>query len=247
MKITSKADIFSPAFEIETGGLAIKPGVTFDVAVVNPFVLMPGTLAPGVDYSIHPHESGDLTASTAPIPRAVGGFHVDSAGEIVPASIWDTKFRPACADPRGMVFVPGAGWVDIYLAGEDGTSRLGAKLLRNVTWWDAVALLAKHGKQLLSVGEFSVAAAGVTENKTCDLRPEIAEHVEGLRSTAGLEQATGALYVWTRDIDSDKWVLLSGGNWDTSDAGPRRLSSGGADYSYDDVGARGRCDHLSLG
>jgi len=246
VKITSKADPFTPAFEVKGGGLVIKDGVTFDdIPPINPFVALPA-LAPGVDYSIHPTDSGDLAASMARIPGEVGGFHVGLDGAIVPASIWDTKFRPSAPDPRGMVFVPGVGWVDIYLTAEDGTSRPGAKIARDISWWAATALLAAQGKQLLSAGEFSVAAAGATEGKTCGERPELTAHVDGLRSTVGLEQVTGAMWTWTRDIDSDRYALLSGGNWRTSDAGPRRLDFDFAYYSNDFIGARGRCDHLIL-
>jgi hypothetical protein len=246
MNITFKADIFTPAFEIETGGIAIKPGVVFDSGdQTNPFVILPKKLAAGADYSIFERD-GDLVAETARIPGEVGGFHVGLDGAIVPASIWDTKFRPAAPDPRGMVFVSGVGWVDIYLTADDGTSRPGAKIARDISWWDATALLAAQGKQLLSAGEFSVAAAGVTEGETCGERPDLTAHVDGLRSAVGLEQATGCMWTWTRDIDTDRCALLSGGYWGPSDAGPRRLNYGDASDSHDSIGARGRCDHLIL-
>lgn len=42
------------------------------------------------------------------------------AGDILPASVWDLKFRPVAA-PEGMVYVAGIGkWVDIYLASVSG-------------------------------------------------------------------------------------------------------------------------------
>jgi hypothetical protein len=34
------------------------------------------------------------------------------------------------------------------------------------------------------------------------------------------------------------------GNWNSDAAGPRRFDSDRPDDDYNDVGARGRCDHL---
>lgn len=251
MNITSKGDIFSPAFAVEAGGLVIKPDVAFSGVppIVNPFIALPETLAPGVDYSIHPDDTGGLMASPARIPGEVGGFHAGLDGQIVEASIWDSKFRPTCPDPRGMVLIQGLFWADIYLTGEDAdrTSAAGVAILRNITYWQAVERLATHGKQLLSIDEFYLATVGSEERKNAPSRPELTGHIDGLRSACGLEQATGCMWTWGRHCDPrTDTAALMGGGWRSDFAGPRQLNSGYADLSDDLIGARGRCDHLLL-
>lgn len=52
---------------------------------------------------------------------------VDDIAGINKYSLWDLKFRPVAADPRGMVLVNGRTWVDIYFCSTDtaanGTSK----------------------------------------------------------------------------------------------------------------------------
>lgn len=246
MKLLEKADIFSPAFELKDGGLVIKPDVAFDKTIINPFVVLP-ELTPGRDYFIQEFE-GALHATDATLQGALGGFHVSLGGGILAPSIYDPLFRPKSRDPRGMR-LQADGFSDIYLLNKDhknGTSRAGQEILVDVSWWDACEILAAQDKQLLSTPEFAEMARGVTANKSAGKQPTITEHVEGLRSDGGNEQATGTVYTWLRDIDSDKYALLGGGYWWTVVSGPRRLDDDFASNSSDFIGARGRCDLLIL-
>lgn len=170
-------------------------------------VTMPA-LAAGTDYAIYACADGTLQASanfSAPAgydptnSTQIGGFHYapgstaaavdggDSTPQINPYSLWDLKWRPACADPRGMTLVAGRFWCDIYLTGIDvdvnGSSRNGVTIADgssppkvpamfggngsttygSFTWFEARELLASVGKDLLDYGEFAVAAYGTTE------------------------------------------------------------------------------------
>ena len=210
-----KLDAFSPAF-FTTGGasVSVKAGTEVVVAgalhqyLVDTPVVMPALTA-GTDYAIYATVSGTLVASPnfssppdgylATDVRQIGGFHFapggnaaaqnggDAAPAINPYSIWDAKFRPACADPRGMALVAGAFWCDIYFMGvnhhTDGTSKAGATIADgssppkvpvafggngvaaygNFTWYVAREVARAYGKDLLDYGEFAAAAYGVKE------------------------------------------------------------------------------------
>lgn len=227
--------------------------------------MLPKKFTPGADYGIT-MKDGLLRAAVlkrAPGKTILGGFHVGLDGLIVRHSIWDRGFRPKCADPRAMVFVPTVGWVDIYLLNDrpylHGTSSAGKQIAdrldpptfkdgekaSNLNWWTASAILAEHGKMLLSREEFTVAMEGVAEGKNNGVDPEKTGHSPGLKSKWGIEQATGCMYVWTRDINPQgPWVYLAGGYWASRVAGPRRFSDDVPGDFWDGFGARGRCDHL---
>lgn len=119
-------------------------------------VTMPALVA-GTDYAVWVAQDGAVQASSnfvaapgAGVWRLVGGFHyapggnaaARAGGDTVPAinefSLWDAKWRPACADPRGMALVAGGFWADIYLCGVNhhlnGTSKF------NVTIADGASL-----------------------------------------------------------------------------------------------------------
>lgn len=196
----------------------------------------------------------------------------DDIPQINPYSLWDRNFRPACSDPRGMALIEGAHghkfWCDIYLLGvshiDDGSSRFGAKIvdgssppidpatgkkLKRFEYQHAVDALAHHGKQLLSFEEFAHAAYGVTEKSAASEDPDITKLDAPRTSKFGIMQATGNLWVWGHDGDPDepRASLLGGAWWSDGDAGSRYASVGHwpAD-SYEDLGARGRSDHLQL-
>lgn len=114
-------------------------------------VTMP-TATTGTDYAIWAKTDGTLEATsnhTSPPTanaRKVGGFHYapggnatgTSGGDTTPSinaySFWDLKFKPNCADPRGMTLVGGGFWSDIYLTGVDAITNGSSKY--NVTMAD---------------------------------------------------------------------------------------------------------------
>jgi hypothetical protein len=195
----------------------------------------------------------------------------DAVPAINPYSIWDRNFRPACDDPRGMTRVEmGDGkpfWCDIYLTAAEhslGTSRFGAmiadgdsipqaagaKEFGSFNYAAAQAVLAHHGKGLLSVYEFFAAAYGVTEKTAAPRDPKTTQLDAPRTSRWGVMQATGNMWVWGHDGDPDlPRASLFGGSWfDDGHAGSRYANLVyWPDYSSDYFGARGRSDHLQLG
>ncbi|SDC08374.1 hypothetical protein SAMN05216337_1001213 [Bradyrhizobium brasilense] len=196
----------------------------------------------------------------------------DSVPAINPFSLWDRDYRPACADPRGMALVEMPGrkfWCDIYLTGVDcsrnGTSAFGVTIAdgddcprdsdgeryRRFDYSTAAAVMAVHGKGLLSVEEFFAAAFGVTEKTALDRDPKTTGLDAPRTSRFGIMQATGNMWIWGHDGDPDMpRASMFGGSW---------LSGGHAGSRYavvayywpgssnDSLGARGRSDHLQLG
>jgi len=249
MKNIIKADSFSPLFATNNNQLQVLPGTIIAGHALPTSVKLPSDLKPGTDYGIVV-EDGEVIChelNHAPVATHIGGFHVGLDGNIVGASIWDALFRPKAKDPRGMV-LSGDCWVDIYFLNVDphkyGTSAAGVEIASAVNWWDAVATLSSHGKQLLSNAEFSVAMHGVELEKTAGEKPTSTGHIEGLRSACGIEQATGCLWTWCRDFDPSGYASVMGGYWVSGSAGPRRLYGDDPDYGWYVIGARGRCDHL---
>jgi len=194
----------------------------------------------------------------------------DTVAAINPYSVWDRNFRPACDDPRGMTRVEVEGgaafWCDIYLTAAEhsqGTSRCGAtiadgdslpqsagdKEFDSFDYEAARAVLAHHGKDLLSVLEFFAAAYGVTEKTAVGRNPKIAQLDAPRTSRWGVMQATGNMWTWGHDGDPDMpRASIFGGSWlNGADAGSRDAILGDwPGSSNDDIGARGRSDHLQL-
>jgi hypothetical protein len=114
----------------------------------------------------------------------------------------------------------------------------------------ATKVLAHHGKQLLSYDEYRLAAYGVTERTAAGVDPEKTGLDAARTSRFGLMQATGNLWQWGHDGDPDvpRASIFGGSWWLGGGAGSRRayLASPWPDHSYEDWGARGRCDHLQL-
>ncbi|MEX6506220.1 DUF2793 domain-containing protein [Jiella sp. M17.18] len=210
-----KADAGSVAF-IRTGSasLQLKAGTLIEVAgLIHSFtaatsITMPA-LAAGTDYAVYACSDGSLRADanfsapsgyTTANSRQIGGFHYapggnatgyntggDAVPQINPYSLWDLKWRPACADPRGMALVAGRFWCDIYLTGvnvdADGSSRSGVTIADgsnppkvpamfggdgtttygSFTWYEAVELLGSTGKCPLDYADFAAAAFGTKE------------------------------------------------------------------------------------
>jgi len=238
--------------------------VGFDDDDLPEKVTLPWSFVPGTEYAIV-LRTGELISERGPVIEALGGFHMRLDGRIAKNSIWDLNFRPKCPDPRGMGLVNGLFWMDGYFLNSEphlhGTSAAGKKIadgsnpawltptrrVNRMNFWDAKEVLALYGKQLPSVAELHLAAQGVVDGKNCGNDPEKTGHVEGLRSDWDIEQVTGCMWTFTRDIDEDGYIRIFGGYWSTSAAGPRRLFGSGAFGGRRSVAARGRCDHLILG
>jgi hypothetical protein len=144
---------------------------------INPiFILSANSTAPS---GTPPANCAAYSGTTT---RKLGGFHCLCAdigtisghdltgfvaGDILPASIWDLKFRPRSASPEGMVYLAAIGkWVDIYPASGTGTSTAsvnGATISDTRTWNDFVDDGAAVKKRLLKDAEFQAAAAGSNE------------------------------------------------------------------------------------
>ena len=200
-------------------------------------------------------------------PARVGG---DEIPAINPRSLWDLEYRPA-ADPRGMALCERFGlkfWGDIYLLGVDhhinGTSQFGAtiadgdappvnpatgKKYRKLDYPTAVAVLAHHGKQPMSSDEFRAFAFGVTEKTSRAGDPRITGLDAARTSQDGAMQATGNLWVWGHDGDPDTpRASIFGGSWWSGEGAGSRFANLGIwpDNSSENIGARGRSDHLQL-
>jgi hypothetical protein len=247
--------------------------------------LSPPDLVAGTDYAVRIEDGQPMVyACNDKLPAdAIGGFHFapggnaaatsggDTTPAINPASCWDTDFRPACLDPRGMALVEHSGpafWCDIYLLGTDhltkGTSRFGQTIADGRSLPQAVrgegnvkacdyptvqAIYTHHGKQLLGAEEFFAAAYGVTERTSADSDPDTTGLDAARTSRFGIMQATGNMWVWGTDgHPTDPRPSLFGGPW-------LRGSHAGSRYAYLDhwpddstgsVSARGRSDHLRL-
>jgi len=140
--------------------------------------------------------------------RKIGGFHNNPDGDILQYSVWDLDFRPACPDPRGMVYDPKSNiWVDIYLASDDGNggvkSEYGATILDSMNWFDFVDRGKKVGKRLLRYDEFMSIAEGTPEevNIAGSSDPvttggHTATNGARIKSNIGVEDAAGVMWQW---------------------------------------------------
>lgn len=209
-----KSDIQSVAFtKTGAGTAAIKAGTKVAVAstlqtfATDTAVVMP-SLTAGTDYAIYVCTDGTIRADasfsaptgyTTANSRQIGGFHyapggnaaAQAGGNTTPAineySIWDLKFRPACADPHGMALIAGSFWADIYLLGVDyltnGSSKYnvsiadgsappkrstlyggnGTTTYADGNWWNLNEALKHVGKRSPTYSEFAAFAYGTTE------------------------------------------------------------------------------------
>jgi hypothetical protein len=151
---------------------------------------------------------------------------VDKLAGINQYSLWDLKFRPANADPRGMVLIANRVWSDIYFCNTDpatnGTSKYNAAVASgtvlpkipaefggngtatyaNGNWWTFNEIAQANGKRLPREAEFGLASFGVTENQSlggaASTIPATARQA-GYTSKYGLEQASGHIWTWGDD------------------------------------------------
>jgi hypothetical protein len=204
----------------------------------------------------------------APGGNATGTGGGDDVPAINPYSCWDIAFRPACADPSGLALVDGSHggasvapfWCDIYLTPANhkaGTSRLGVTIAdgydrpedcAKFDYETARTVLALHGKQLLSAEEFFAAAYGVTERSVHNGDPKVTKLDAPRTSHYGIMQAAGNLWAWGTDGHPDiPRASLFGGSWLSGGVAGSRCANLGnwPEYSYENIGARGRSDHLT--
>jgi hypothetical protein len=203
-------------------------------------ITMP-TLAAGTDYAIWCKPDGTLEATSnhtsPPVAnsRKVGGFHYAPGGnataqsggnttaQINEFSFWDLKWRPSCADPRGMTLVAGGFWSDIYLTGVDaitnGSSKYnvtmadgssppkvptmfggnGSTTYGSYTWFEAMELGTAFGKRCPTQQEFMSLAYGTTEASSVGSDQVSTILNAAYTSRWGVIQSAGVLWVWGRD------------------------------------------------
>lgn len=219
-------------------------------------ITMP-TFASGTDYAIWAKPDGTLEATSnhtsPPVAnsRKIGGFHyapggnatAQSGGNTTPQineySFWDLKFRPNCADPRGMTLVAGGFWMDIYLTGVDaitnGSSKYnvtmadgssppkiptlfggnGSTTYGSYTWFEAMELATAFGKRCPTQQEFMSAAYGTTEASSIGTDQGSTILNAAYTSKWGVIQSTGVLWVWSRDRGGP----FAGASWNANTEG----------------------------
>lgn len=288
--VLHKLNASLPAIEVLDGVLALRAGTTIEIGgrsfafSERASIPVEGSEVVGRDYVVGISDDGSLKAWAASQgehdrSNVIGGVHYAPGGNAAarqggdttpafnPLSCWDIKFRPACADPRGMTFVasvPGSEdvrpfWADIYLLAEGhelGTAGFGLTIAdgsnppaghTKLDFATAKAVLAQHGKSLPSVTEFFALAYGGTEKTAAGQDPKKTGLDAPRTSRCGIMQAFGSLYVWGHDGDPDeRRACIFGGYWDNGGwAGSRRANVGSWPDSSDGwIGARGRSDHL---
>jgi len=242
---------------------AVLNGKLYDTATA---VTMPASFTSNSDYAIWQHPStgalvADANYTTAPAGATggsiVGGFHYVPDGrptgfnntsptgsaEILEFSIFDLTYRPSCPDPRGMVCINDAFWIDIYLAGVTSyagstfsavpSSKIGLTIADSssyalvpaqyggngssnygsFTWYEASEMAASFGKRLPFYAEFAAAAFGAPEAGSRGSDPGTVQWER--ISKFGLAQATGVIWQWGADTSGSG----SGGSWSANTEG----------------------------
>lgn len=189
---------------------------------------------------------------------------VDNIAGINKYSLWDLKFRPQFADPRGMVLVNGCLWVDIYLCSTDtaanGTSKYntniasgtvlpkipavfggnGTATYPSLNWWVANELARGNQKRLMRASEFYVAAFGVTENQSIDATGSTyptTQRNPGYTSKWGLEEASGHHWTWGEDSNFYSEVASPAGSLKTVNGNTGAAGSErGQEYTFGTYG-----------
>jgi len=188
---------------------------------------------------------------------------VDNIAGINQWSIWDLKFRPVAADPRGMALVGGKTWVDIYLCSTDtaayGTSKAGSNIASGtvlpkipaafggngsttyptLNWWVANELARANQKRLLWAHEFFEAAFGVTENQSIDATASTyptTQRNAGYTSKYGIEQASGHHQVWGQDSNFYSEAASPAGAWKDVNGNNGAGTGRGQEYTFGTYG-----------
>ena len=275
-----KADQYSAAFS-KTGNntIEVKAGTVVGFAdgtqrqfTANTNISMP-TLTAGTDYAIWCNRDGSIqaTASFTSAPalgsRVIGGFHYAPGGnataqaggntsaQINEYSIWDDKFRPVCADPRGMTLVGGTFWADIYLTGVDaitnGSSRYnvsiadgssppkvpvmfggnGSATYGSYTWFEAMELAFAFGKKCPTQQEFMALAYGTTEATSSGGSDVPTTGVTGTGATSAWNLFTSKWGVVQSTGCIWAWGQERGGIYNTTGAWQANTEGRGSEYA----------------
>ena len=169
--------------------------VSTDLAISTASNMDTGSIAPGLDYYIYACNNAGViafvislnatypTGYTALTSRKIGGFHTlcsdvgtisghlltgFTAGQILPNSVWDLKFRAASLNNAGLVYDPNTRlWIQIYMASDNGASGVqsvyGATILDSITWNDIVDRGGVSKMRCLRDDEFQVMARNSNE------------------------------------------------------------------------------------
>lgn len=264
----AKADPTTVAFtKTAAGAASVKTGTKVDVAGTlvqfssSTAITMP-TLTAGTDYAIWVKDDGTIQASSSHTSapgagnwRKIGGFHyapggnaaAQAGGDTTPAinaySFWDLKFRPACADPRGMTLVADSFWSDIYLLGVDhltnGTSKYnvtiadgssppkiptkfggnGTSAYASMNRWEANEVLKSYGKRSPTYEEFAALAYGTTEASSVGTDQGSTVLNAAYTSKWGCVQSSGCMWVWGGQFGGGAagatWTANTGGRGST--------------------------------
>lgn len=286
----AKADPTTVAFtKTAAGAASIKAGTKVDVAGTlvqfssSTAITMP-TLTAGTDYAIWVKDDGTIQASSSHTSapgagnwRKIGGFHyapggnaaAQAGGDTTPAinaySFWDLKFRPACADPRGMTLVADSFWSDIYLLGVDhltnGTSKYnvtiadgssppkiptkfggnGTSAYASMNWWEANEVLQSWGKRSPTYEEFAALAYGTTEASSVGTDQGSTVLNAAYTSKWGCVQSSGCMWVWGGEFGGGaaaaSWTANTGGRGSTYQM-ENAVLFGGAWGNTSDAGSR---------
>ena len=147
----------------------------------------------------------------------------------------------------------------------------GTKKYTSFNWWEAAEVLSAAGKQLLSYDEFAAAAFGTTEGTSANSDPKCTILRPEFTSRWGIMLVTGNMWTWGREFshwpneknsgwkdvtqhrgkiflpsDTSLVAAIFGGLWGDGGYAGSRSSFWVLYpwYSYNNIGARGRCDHL---
>lgn len=156
------------------------------------------------------------------------------AGDILPQSVWDLKFKPQSA-PEGMVYDSGSGkWVDIYLASVSSgelASIYGATIADGTSspafhWYKFAQWFSRLKKKLPDQTEFMSLSMGANQstNITGSADPgTTGGHTDtaGRRmiSNIGCEDSCGVLWQWGRDRGGGQTAEAWANAYDGNDAG----------------------------
>jgi hypothetical protein len=159
------------------------------------------------------------------------------AGDILPASVWDLKWKPR-STPEGMVYSVAANiWVDIYLMSGTGVNTKsvnGGTISNTRNWMDFVDDTGAVGKRLLRDREFQLIAAGCNEGTAITGSADpgtTGGHVDtaGRRmiSNIGCEDVAGTLWQWL-DEQSYQYASTTAFGWVDQTGGKGQLLLQGA-------------------
>lgn len=199
-------------------GATILSGINwYRCSVAGTSAASPPTLGTTIDAST---TDGGVTWVCEPIHPASGYL----AGDIIPTSVWDLKFRSA-SNNEGMAYVSRSDeWVDIYLpsGGLTNTASVYNASYIDTTNWNAfVDYGSRANKKLLRDSTFQIAASGSNE-KTNNAASAEPNTTGGHSDTAGrraishyfIEDMCGILWQW---LDEQSFQPGSGvAGWKTT-------------------------------